>query len=176
MVVDMFNFFKKIEEENEGQALFEFIVFVPFFLVLFVVFITISGAINGSINQLKSTRGYFFYIVKNNSTVPFAEDLKNLESNGIQKIGSYAFGWQRGRQGQVPIAPCYKLTSFIKSEKREEKCEEQMDSGEKKSTFIKVMTAYGVCATTYVYSSSDSYFIQNPLSINDCFVSSSGGI
>ena len=47
--------------KQQGQALVEFIIFLPFMLMMYTVVITLGDAINGSINQQKATRAYFYY-------------------------------------------------------------------------------------------------------------------
>ena len=61
---------KKISLKEEGQAIFELLVFLPVFLFLFVVIYNIGNSINISINQQKATRRYFYYIQKGNSFLP----------------------------------------------------------------------------------------------------------
>ncbi len=157
---------KKIEfKSEEGQAIFEFIVFVPFYLVFLVVFLTVSGAVNGSINQQKATRGYFYYLIKNDSTAPLKKDLEELSRNGITNVGSYSFGWQRSARGATPIAPCYKIPSIL-GDQREEACEDPMDSGSRESQFVKVFTAYGVCSASYTYDEGSGDFVHDPLAGN----------
>lgn len=156
--------FRNKMKEDDGQAIFEFVVFIPFFLVLFVVFFAISGSINGSINQNKATRGYFYYTIRNNSMIPSADDLALLQGNGITATGAYAFGWRESARGNTPFATCYKLRTFIKTGKFEnERCESNIDPGETKSAFVKVFTAYGVCTGQYVTADKDRIF-YNPLS------------
>ena len=43
---------------RKGQAIFEFIIFLPILLILYGVLVSVSSAINGSINQQKATRGF----------------------------------------------------------------------------------------------------------------------
>ena len=57
------------QERARGQALFEFIVFLPFLLFMLTIMFTVGNAINGSINQQKAVRRYFFTSTK--ATPPF---------------------------------------------------------------------------------------------------------
>jgi hypothetical protein len=45
---------------QEGQAVFELLIFLPFLLFLYTIYYTAGNAINGSINQQKAVRGYFY--------------------------------------------------------------------------------------------------------------------
>lgn len=156
------NKLKEMLKDEEGQAIFEFIVFVPFYLVFFVIFLTIAGAVNGSINQQKATRGYFYYIVKNDPTVPFKSDLEIYASNGVQNAGSYAFGWQRSARGTTPIAPCYKIPTIL-GKSSEEQCEDPLNQGLKESNFVKVFTTYGVCSNSYTIDPNSGEFVWDAL-------------
>lgn len=144
---------KKIKGQK-GQAIFEFIVFLPFFLILLAIIVTMGGAINGSINQLKSTRGYFYYLVKNNSNLPPREDLVPLEGR-ITATGMYSIGWRDQSIGGVPHGPCYKVLSFAMGPTRaSENCVDKLNTAEQISSFIKVFSVYGVCSTSYAMGSS----------------------
>ena len=44
----------KDSKDNSGQAIFEFLVFVPLLLGLYGIIVNITGSINASINQQKS--------------------------------------------------------------------------------------------------------------------------
>jgi hypothetical protein len=144
---------KKIKCEK-GQAIFEFIVFLPFFLILLAILITMGGAINGSINQQKSTRGYFYHLVKNNSNLPPREDLDPL--NGvISATGMYSIGWRDQSIGGTPIGPCYKILSFAMGGKSAaENCNDKINTAEQISSFIKVFSVYGVCSASYAVGGS----------------------
>jgi hypothetical protein len=142
-------------KNEQGQAIFEFVVFIPFFLVLFTIFVSLAGSINSAINQQKATRGYFFYSIKGNSMLPPAEDLLELQENGVHTVGMYAFGWRKSGVGKTPYAPCYKLQSF-QNETIERKCEDAVPFGEEISSYIKVMSVFGVCSATYT-SIGDGY-------------------
>ncbi|MDH5580579.1 MAG: hypothetical protein OEY33_01615 [Bdellovibrionales bacterium] len=163
---------RKIDLSDEsGQAIFEFIVFIPFYLVFLVVFLTVAGAVNGSINQQKSTRGYFFYSVKNDSTVPFKKDLEELGKNGISMVGSYSFGWQRSARGATPIAPCYKIPSIL-GDSVEEECEDPMNSGTREAKYVRVFTTFGVCSSSYTLNQADGSFLWDSLAGNSRISSS----
>jgi len=149
-------------KNNKGQAIFEFIVFLPFFLILLSVLTTMGGAINGSINQNKAVRGYFYYLVKNNSTIPPAEDLEAFRG-AISATGMYSIGWRDYSAGATPYGPCYRLLSFATGgEKREEACSDKMLGVEGISTFVKVFSVYGLCSSSYFIGPSGNMEF-NPL-------------
>ena len=146
---------KKIQNEK-GQAIFEFIVFLPFFLILLAVLITMGGSINGSINQQKATRGYFYYLVRNNSNIPPREDLTPLEGV-VTATGMYSIGWRDQSQGGTPLGSCYKVLSFaMGGDKEKESCGDKLKTADKISSFIKVFSVYGVCSTSYSVGPSGS--------------------
>jgi hypothetical protein len=144
MVVSMEN----IKKQN-GQALFEFIFFMPFMLLLVTLFLTFGGAINGSINQQKATRGYFYALAMNNSTTPTLDILDSLK--GLDSIGSSVIGWTREEVNAGkpnPVAPCYKLSTFMTSGPGD-KCDDPRDPATRATNFVRVYTAYGVCGAGY---------------------------
>ncbi|MEI8346210.1 MAG: hypothetical protein WCG27_02000, partial [Pseudomonadota bacterium] len=64
------------KKSQQGQSIFEFLIFFPFLLILFFSFSVVGGAINSSINQQKAARGYFFKMTRGNSRIPTAGDIK----------------------------------------------------------------------------------------------------
>ena len=139
---------KKINRlDKKGQAIFEFLVFIPFIVIMLQVFINVGGAINGSINQQKVLRGYFYYTLKGNPFYPHLDDL-NRSAGSFQTMSFLAMGWANELEGgQFPVAPCYILESFfgdpIDSCKNLEKRDESL------SQFIRVYTMYGLCGPSY---------------------------
>ncbi len=135
-------------QNEKGQAIFEFVLFIPFILVLIAVMVTIAGAISGSINQVKSTRNYFFMTVNNNSMLPAPGLLDELKNNAIQSAGIASMGWKEQSKSDIAFAPCFKIATFIGEIPMGEACDDKIVGGDP-STFIKVKTMYGLCATTY---------------------------
>ena len=130
-------------KNKKGQSIFEFLVFVPFLLLMVQVFMNVGGAINGSINQQKVVRGYFYHKLKNSSFFPSKGDLNQL-SGGITTVGYSAFGWSEELvDGRTPKAPCYLLNSFIGDPI--DTCEEKPESGEAKSQYVRIYSVYGLC-------------------------------
>ncbi len=135
-------------KNEKGQAVFELLVFLPFMIFMYMVILSVSSAINGSINQQKITRGYFYgTAVKWNSTIPTPRVLHKIE--GVEQFGNYINGWKMRfvTGGTSPLAPCYKLAPFLPASEKEV-CEDNL--GKDNTQFIRVKTVYGVCGTTYM--------------------------
>ena len=132
-------------QNSKGQAVFELVAFMPIFIFLFMLMITVGDAINISINQQKATRRYLHYLLKGNSTFPRS---KNLEDDwqGINAAGMYAIGFAERMDSDQPIAPCFKLLG-LKVDGGEQ-CIDEQNSGE--SDFVKIFTTYGVCGNNYI--------------------------
>jgi hypothetical protein len=140
----------KLFKNKKGQGLIEFLLFLPFLLVLYQITLSMGNAINGSINQQKFTRSYHFARIKNNSTIPTPQ---NAEQVPFNQYGLYFTGWAYSFDGgnNVPVAPCYEFKTMLKTENNES-CS---DSYSKDSTqLIRVQTAYGVCPATYKKNST----------------------
>lgn len=136
-----------INKNDSGQSLFEFLIFLPFLIVMVFILITISGSINGAINQQKAARAYFFYFLKGNSTFPTVDDLAGYADNGVQMAGFFSIGWMDYLDNENPVAPCYEMSGIV-SEDKGAKC---LDSlyGKTKTNFIRVYTIFGACSTNY---------------------------
>ena len=143
---------KNRKKDQGGQSVFEFIIFVPFLFVLFAVLVSIVGSINGSINQQKVTRGYFFLRLAHNSTEPNPKSLNIFWGTGNKRVGLLATGWALKDAASSPSANCYKIRGFVGELPAGEGCEDKVSesSDASVSTFIKVKTLYGLCGTTYV--------------------------
>ena len=147
--------------KNKGQALFEFMVFLPLFIFLTVLMVRMGNSINGSINQQKVTRGYFYYITKNNSNIPDREDIKILGlEEGHNQIGMATLGWKEKFINQVPYATCYKVERLLNSENDIEQCDRINRQGYT-SNFIRLYTFYGICGETYM--NRNGSFVVNHL-------------
>lgn len=139
----------KIKNEK-GQALLELIVFIPFMLTMYVVAINLFGAINGSINQQKATRGYFFARIKGNSNAPNLSQLQDYANQGVRAGGMLALGWRINPFNSsidTPQANCYKLATLTPVSDIDE-CEDKIDEPGPTS-FFRVMTTFGICGKTY---------------------------
>ncbi len=136
-----------VRNEN-GQAIFEFIIFLPFLLILLSITITISSSINGSINQQKITRGYFFHRVKGNSTIPSPQEMDGFS---VKKVSMRFVGWAEKMDGAEndgsPYATCYKMTKLLGIGGNRE-CDDSLP-GDGTTSIIKPRTVFGICTNTF---------------------------
>jgi hypothetical protein len=136
-------------QNESGQAIFEFVVFLPLLLILMTVMLTTGNAINASINQQKATRGYFFNIIQNNSRIPIKADLDNLAGNGVNRVSAFSIGWRTKEvDGGSSLAACTKYNTLFGSINADETCDEPVLE-DNKSQFIRIFTFFGVCTETY---------------------------
>lgn len=157
---------KKNIINQKGQALIEFVLFLPFMMMMYMTVLSIGNAINGSINQQKITRGYFYYRLSNNSTMPRPRRVDVEPSDAWQVFGMQIMGWAESLDGNSPVSPCFKFA--IPFDDEEEECNQTYS--EKRSQFIRTETVYGVCGATYVKDQQSRQNIrqpdgQNPLSV-----------
>lgn len=155
------NYGQKYLNQN-GQALFEMVLFLPFLMFLYTIYYTAGNSISGSINQQKAVRGYFYALVKGSSyVVPFA-DLQNFKAKGLSKVGFNAVGWSDHLKGTKSFAPCFRFSSLLKNGSTEE-CDGSDRDGEGTSRFIRLFTFYGVCGPYYSPTPQDtSYYDIDP--------------
>ena len=134
---------------KKGQALFEFLIFLPFTFMMVTVFFTMGNSINASINQQKVVRGYYYYDLKNNTMAPTVKVMQGWNSaSGLTLFSSYALGWSERAINKVsPVAACYKANSLLMGN-TSETCEEPTGSSESTS-FIRLYTVYGLCLTPF---------------------------
>ena len=137
------NLNKKILNKN-GQAVFEFILFVPFLVFIYTMFYTVGNAINGSIDQQKATRGYFFAYVSNNSYIYNKSDFDSFSGAGLKKIGLFHMGWSEHVQGKNQFAPCFKFISMLNGTTNED-CDSSTRTEPGSSGFIRTFTNFGIC-------------------------------
>ncbi|MDC1173762.1 hypothetical protein OAT67_00070 [Bacteriovoracaceae bacterium] len=157
---------KKITYENEeGQAVFELILFMPFFIFFITIMFTVGNAINSSINQQKVTRRYYYYLSKNNSRYPSYEDLVIWNNGGLNAVGMSGLGWREKQEGGStgnPISNCYKFNTIFANDYDEE-CDEP-DVNDGATQFIRVFTYYGICGMNYRSSPSSNQLVADYLS------------
>ncbi|WP_127715139.1 TadE/TadG family type IV pilus assembly protein [Halobacteriovorax sp. HLS] len=152
--------------DEKGQAIFEFVIFLPFLIFIYTAFINISSAINGSINQQKATRGYFYRVLLHDSKAPNRHTMETLASAGRNVLGPVSLGWRVKSEGDTKsYGACYKFLGFFGNGSDEE-CDESR-SGENDSNFIKVFTFYGVCGNTYMRSTNGYFEETNFLRIGN---------
>ncbi len=138
---------KNILKNEEGQAIFELLVFLPIFLFLFVIVYNIGNSLNVSINQQKVTRRYFYFIQKGNSFLPAASLLREWKGKGFTYAGIGMMGFRDFSDGEYPVAPCVKFPSYLTGE-TDETCEDPTE-GEKATSFLRIATAYGICGESF---------------------------
>lgn len=145
------------EFEQKGQALIELIVFLPLMITLYSVIGGFAGAINGSINQQKASRAYFYYRVQHNSAIPglkYGSDFSNWK-----KFGMFYVGWKQKFIGDGnPVMPCYKVSIPFKGSATE-KCDQPYKN--EKTLWVRVGTVYGVCGATYVTKDQFPYLVPD---------------
>ncbi len=147
------------KNNQKGQALIELIIFLPMMFTLYAVIGGFANAINGSINQQKVTRAYFYYRLQNNSTIP-KPDIEATHLNWT-KFGMFFIGWKDYfAAGTSPVQPCYRISIPLQASEVD-KCEEKYTS--QTSQFIRVGTVYGICGATYVNVGGSTYLLPNVL-------------
>ena len=114
--------------------------------------VSVIGGINASINQQKTLRGYFFHSIRNNSTLPFNQDMDSYLSSGVSRVGAYSFGFSKEKRGNEQLGPCFKVPSL---RPRDDSCEKGIS--DTVSGLIKVFSAYGVCSASYSFSENKVY-------------------
>lgn len=129
---------------QRGQALIELIIFLPLMFMLYSVITGYANAINGSINQQKITRAYFYYRAQNNSTIPKPDADQGYMNWG--RFGMFFIGWKDYFQGRTPVHPCYRV-SIPLSAGAADNCTEKYTRTT--TQYIRVGTVYGVCGGTY---------------------------
>ena len=145
---------RNLRKNKKGQSIFEFLVFVPFLLLLLQAFMRVGGAINGSINQQKHLRGYFYYKLKNSSYFPSLTDLGQLGQ--MNQVGYSAFGWnEKLVQNRNPKAPCYLLNSFFGEPI--DTCGELTERSSQQSQFVRVYSVYGLCGAVYTLNNDGNW-------------------
>ena len=124
----------------------EFLFFFPFLVLLLITMLKFASAINGSINQQKAVRSYFFHLIKNNSNLPNMRDLEEYGGKSLNVVRMSVLGWRNKKDAaDNSFAPCYEMPPFIGAGSSE-KCE---DRASNITRFIRVFTAFGVCSTNY---------------------------
>lgn len=134
---------------QEGQAIFEFIVFVPFYIYLLTVLMSFGNSLNASINQNKAIRGYYYRVAASSSRLPTREDLEKLADKGIEAVGMGVIGYQEKEiDAGAALAGCVGVQRYIGSDAGSETCEEPED-GSNQTRFVRIFTAYGTCGESW---------------------------
>lgn len=138
-----------LKKNQKGQAIFEFIIFIPLLVFLYTIFYTAGNSLNGAINQQKAIRGYYYNLLKNNSYIISQNDLIQLKNRGMNKIGFFALGYkEHGQSESEQFASCFQFSSMLRGTSNE-KCDDSSRTDEGSSTFIRIFLAYGVCSANY---------------------------
>lgn len=148
---------KKILENEEGQAVFELILFMPFLVYFVTLLFTAGNSINGSINQQKAVRGYFYHLLKGNSNLPIKADLVEFKGSGISAVSVSSLGWAEERPEENNYATCYKFSTLYSTS--EEICKEKAPDPNT-TIFVRPFTFYGVCSGTYIMQPDGEYLLD----------------
>ncbi len=131
-------------KNQQGQALIELIIFLPLMFTLYSLISGFAGAINGSINQQKISRAYFYYRIQNNSTIPKPDEERTYSA--WRKFGMFYIGWKDYFKNESPVMPCYRISIPLKAA-QQDVCEDRYTNPT--SQYIRVGTVYGFCGGTY---------------------------
>lgn len=138
----------KNRQNEKGQALIEFLLFLPFMLMMYTLVSSVSSSLNAAINQQKITRGYFYYRLQNNSMMPKPDRDESQPVQGSWNIfGMQMIGWAETLITSQPVATCFKFRAGL-GLNNDDVCEEP--ATDRSSQFIKVGVVYGVCGATYL--------------------------
>jgi len=142
------------QTNQKGQALIELIVFLPLMFALYGIISGFANAINGSINQQKITRSYFYFRIQNNSMIPKTDTAIAMTWS---KFGMHFIGWADFLEGDDPVMPCYEVTIPLTPQGGDD-CNKEYN--QESTQFIRVGTVYGVCGATFSQTpAGDSLFL-----------------
>ena len=145
----------KVILKDDGQAVLEFILFLPFMIMMYFTILSIGNAINGSINQQKATRAYFYYRAANNSNLPRPRRAGDSAepSNNWRTFGMQIMGWaEKFEDDSNPVAPCFKFNLPFEGGE-DDSCDNPYTGTS--TQFIRVQTVYGICGATYTTDGSN---------------------
>lgn len=165
------------KSDQAGQALIELIIFLPMIFMLYSMISGFASAINGSINQQKVTRSYFYYRVQNNPNIP-KPDADHVYRDW-NRFGMFFIGWKdRFEQGDSPVMPCYKI-SIPLSPGQNDRCGDRYST--ETTQYIRVGTVYGICGATFAKNPSangsvflmpdyDGSSFKNVVDVGSCLI------
>ena len=153
---------KKNTNEN-GQAIFELIIFLPIFLFLMKSLFDYGDSINLSINQIKAVRGYYFYSNSHDTMLPNRNFLEEFKTAGVNHVSLDTFSWSLDTfaESRNPVGACVKVFGFLGNE-IEEECREPAPD-ERKTQYIRIYSSFGVCSGTWSRAEAAS---ANPYVLN----------
>lgn len=133
---------------ESGQALVEFIIFLPLMLTMYSLVVIFGDAINGSINQQKATRGYFYFRIQNSPYI--VRPLRDRQGTPVfgswESFGMFFVGWADYLENeQFPVYPCYRLNLPFAAAAGD-RCEQPYST--RSTQFIRVGTVYGACGAS----------------------------
>jgi hypothetical protein len=145
-------------KQSKGQALIELIIFLPLMITLYSVISGFANSINGSINQQKITRAYFYNRLQNNSTFPGPPLVfESFESWSL--FGVFFIGWKDYfKNEESPVMACYKVSIPFKNGPKD-KCEEAYS--QKKTLWVRVGTVYGACGTSLFQNGGEVFMVPD---------------
>jgi hypothetical protein len=149
---------KKLINSKKGQALIEFIVFLPIIIGLYSIISGFANAINGSINQQKISRAYFYNRIQNNSNFP-GPSLVEEAYGGWSYFGAFFIGWKEFfKEEGNPLMPCYKVSLPLQNN-QQEKCNEGYS--DKNTSLIRVGTVFGMCGTSFYHTNGRVFYLPD---------------
>lgn len=150
---------ENLNNSEEGQALFELVVFIPFLIFLTTVMITVGNSINGSINQQKVTRRYFYHILKGSPNVTMKDDLDLYLAGGVNRVGMFSIGWRaKDGGGDRSFSACYGHSQIF-SLTPDDTCDEPATEGGS-TDFVRIYTYYGICGETYTVNNAGGFMVD----------------
>jgi hypothetical protein len=148
----------KYKMNQKGQALIELVIFLPLMFMFYSMISGFANAINGSINQQKIARSYFYYRIQNNSNMPKPSWDPGDPIYNWGQFGMFFIGWKDYFVDRKPVAPCYRLTIPLQAGSSDT-CEERYNTPT--TQFIRVQTAYGACGATYQRIDREFYHVPD---------------
>lgn len=150
-----------VANNQKGQAIFEFLFFLPILIFVYLTIQTSGNSINASINQQKAARHYYFNLLKNNSTTPWSFELESSLGFNFTLLGMSYVGWRYKSEnnGGQSFGSCFKYNSiFVAND--EEECDDPSE-GDQTSPFVRVFTAFGICGETYRIDQEKGIFVPD---------------
>ncbi len=175
--------------DQRGQALFEFILYLPVLIMMYFMISSIGNSINGSINQQKITRSYYFSRIKNNSYVPKPDWASNPEGYpsdwtefGMSVIGFKVNVFEPG-SSEEPEAACFQtpisdmpVDNSVQIASNNNAAKVFTDPGcdssysEKRTPNIRVYTVFGICGATYSIKRGHMFVEAQSGSLEGCII------
>jgi len=159
---------QKDSKDEKGQALFELIVFLPLMIFMLTIIYTVGNSINASINQVKATRRYFYYLAKGNSRLPDKSDLKEFFQTGMESVSMSSVAWRESEENKLSYGACYKINTLFGTDSDDDCKKPQIE--DQKTQYIRIFTAYGICGEDYMRNGQIAAYERNALQPVNCGV------